>query len=46
MYQVTCMHDRDIQCFGDCPGCIRAEINRLEELEEEIYRLEELEEEI
>jgi hypothetical protein len=29
------MHDRDIQCFGDCPGCIRAEINRLEELEEE-----------
>lgn len=35
MYQVTCMHDRDEQCFGDCPGCARAEINRLEELEEE-----------
>ena len=29
------MHDRDEQCFGDCPGCARAEINRLEELEEE-----------
>lgn len=32
MYQVTCMHDYDVQCFGDCPGCIRAEINRLKEL--------------
>ena len=33
---LTCMHDRDEQCFGDCDGCVRAEINRLEELEEEI----------
>lgn len=19
----TCMHDRDVQCFRDCPGCCR-----------------------
>jgi len=22
---MTCMHDRDEQCFENCPGCIRAE---------------------
>lgn len=22
---MTCMHDRDVQCFLDCPNCVRHE---------------------
>lgn len=23
---MTCMHDRDTQCFSDCPNCVRREV--------------------